>query len=131
MAQITRIGTPSLCSLLPNGADVLAGRIAGEDLSAFDAVHIKADGLVWKSTGAAANASAKVRGYAAKAVKAGQAITVYKNVRVEYGSAMTPGTDVYLSATAGTLSDVPTTGGTAPIGFVVDATRVQLFESRY
>jgi len=132
MAQITRVGTPSLASILPNGADVLAGRIAGEDLTAFDACYIKAaDGLVWKSTGAAAGAAAKVRGFASKTTKAGAAVTLYKNVRVEYGAGLTPGADVYLSATAGTLSDTATTGGTNSIGFVVTDTRIQLDQSRY
>lgn len=132
MAQIAKTGTPSLASLLPNGADINAGLLAGEDVDTFDACYIKAsDGRVWKSTGAAANAAAKVRGYAAKATKAGEAVTLLKNVRVRYGANLTPGADVYLSATAGTLSDTATTGGTAPIGYVVDATRVQLNESRY
>lgn len=131
MAQIAKSGTPSLCSVLPNGADVLAGRVAGEDLGAFDACYIKSDGLIWKSTGTAANAAAKVHGYAPKATKAGQPVTLYKNIRVEYGSGLTPGATIYLSATAGTLSDAATTGGSAPIGFVVDATRVYLDASRY
>ncbi|HXG85096.1 MAG TPA: hypothetical protein VNI84_13835 [Pyrinomonadaceae bacterium] len=143
MAQIAKVGTPSLCSLLPNGADVLAGLAAGEDLGALDACHIAATGLVMKSNGAgagatptaaqtaAANAAAKVHGYAPKAVKSGQAVTLHKNIRAEYGANLTPGTSIYLSATAGTLSDVATTGGTAPIGFVVSATRVFLDVSRY
>lgn len=131
MAQIAKSGTPSLCSLLPNGADVLAGLIAGEDLTALDACYIKPDGLVWKSNGTAANAAAKVHGYAPRAVKAGGAVTLYKNIRAEYGAGLIPGTSVYLSATAGTLSDVATVGGTGPIGFVVTATRVFLDISRY
>jgi len=131
MAQIAKSGTPSLCSLLPNGADVLAGLIAGEDLAALDACYIKSDGLVWKSTGTAANAAAKVHGYAPKAAKAGAAVTLHKNIRAEYGSGLIPGTTIYLSATAGTLSDVATIGGTTPIGFVVTTTRIFLDVSRY
>jgi len=131
MAQITRVGTPSLASLLPNGADVLAGLFAGEALTAFDACYVKSDGLVWKSNGTSANAAAKVRGYASKATASGEPVTLYKNVRVAYGTGMTPGTAVFLSATAGTLADGATTGGTAPIGFVVDATRIYLDISRY
>lgn len=131
MAQIAKNGIPSLCSLLPNGADVLAGLIAGEDLGALDACYIKSDGLVWKSNGAAANAAAKVHGYAPKATKAGQAITLHKNIRAEYGTGLIPGTTIYLSATAGTLSDAATVGGTGTIGFVVSATRVYLDISHY
>lgn len=132
MAQIAKAGTPSLASLLPNGGDIMPDRLAGEDLDTYDACYIKAsDGRVYKSTGAAANAAAKVRGYAAKATKAGEAVTLHKNVRVRYGANLTPGTDVYLSATPGTLSDAPTTGGVSPIGYVYDATRILLNESRY
>jgi hypothetical protein len=131
MAQIAKSGTPSLSSPLPNGADVLAGLFAGEDLAVWDACYIKSDGLVWKSNGTSANAAAKVDGYAPAVTKAGEPVTLYKNVRVRYGAGLTPGARIYLSATAGTLSDAATTGGTAPIGFVVDATRVHLDVSRY
>jgi hypothetical protein len=33
--------------------------------------------------------------------------------------------------TAGALDSVASTGGTAPIGYVVDATRIHLYQSRY
>jgi hypothetical protein len=33
--------------------------------------------------------------------------------------------------TAGALDSVSSTGATAPIGFVVDATRIRLYQSRY
>jgi len=41
------------------------------------------------------------------------------------------GADVFLGATAGLLADAASTGGTAPIGYVVDATRVHLWQSKY
>ncbi len=131
MAQIARTGVASLASLLPNGSDVFSGLVAGEDLIGFDACYIAANGLVMKSNGTAAGAAAKVHGYAARDMRSGEAITLYKNVRVRYGTALVPGTTVYLSATAGTLSDVATVGGTGPIGYVVDSTRIQLDASRY
>jgi hypothetical protein len=131
MAQIAKSGTPSLCSLLPNGSDVLSGLMAGETLAAYDACYIKSDGKVWKSNGTSANAAAKVDGYAATATAADEPVTLLKNIRVRYGAGMTPGARIYLSATAGTLSDAATTGGTAPIGFVIDATRVFLDVSNY
>ncbi len=131
MAQIAKSGTPSLASLLPNGADVLAGLMAGEALTAFDACYIASTGLVMKSNGTAAGAAAKVHGYAAKTTAINDPVTLYKNVRVRYGTALTPGTSIFVSATAGTLSDTATIGGTAPIGFVIDATRVFLDKSNY
>ena len=133
MAAIAKSGTPSLASLLPDqGSDRLSGLYAGEALGAFDACYVASTGLVMKSTGAAANAAAKVRGYAAEACATGEAVTLLRNVRARYGAGMTPGTDVFLSGTvAGGLVDAASTGGTEPIGWVVDATRIELWPSRY
>ena len=133
MAAISKSGTPSLATTAPGGeAWVGSGLKAGEDIAAGDACYIKSDGKVWKSTGAAANAAAKVNGFAAKAAKAGEAVTLLRNVDLNYGSGLTPGIMVYLSGTtAGGLDTAASTGGTAPIGFVIDATRIRLTGSTY
>jgi hypothetical protein len=133
MAEISKSGTPSLATVTPGHNCQLAGLKAGEDIAAGDACYIKAsDGLVWRSTGAAANAAAKVRGFAFKAAKSGEAVTLYHDVNFNYGSGLTPGANLYLSGTvAGGLADATSTGGTASIGYVVDATRIRVFESRY
>ena len=124
-----------MSSLLPNGADNFSGLLAGEALGAFDAVYIKqSDGKVYKSTGAAANAAAKVRGYAAGPTAIGEAVTIYKNIRVRYATDLSAliGANVFLSGTvAGGLADAASTGGTAAIGFVVDKTRIHLHGSNY
>jgi hypothetical protein len=104
----------------------------GEDIAAGDACYVKNDGKIWRSTGAAANAAAKVRGFAPYAAKSGETLTLLFNVTFNYGASLTPGADVYLSgATAGAIADASSTGGTAPVGFVVDATRIYLYQSRY
>jgi hypothetical protein len=132
MADIAKSGTPSLASVLPGQNDRHSGLLAGEDLAAFDACYIKSDGKVWRATGAAANAAAKVRGYAAEACKSGEAVTLFFDIVARYGAGLTPGADYYLSgATAGALADAASTGGTAPIGYAVDATRIALMRSRY
>lgn len=133
MATVARSGTPSLATTLPGPEHSLSGLTNGSvALVAFDACYIDSAGLVQKSTGAAATAPAKVRGYAAQAYAIGDTdVTLYFGVRVRYGAGLTPGTTLYLSATAGLLDDAATTGGTAPIGYVVDATRVQLNASNY
>lgn len=131
MAAVAKSGTPSLAVTLPPSNCFLSGQVAGAALGAFDACYIDSAGLVQKATGAAANAAAKVRGYAAQAYASGDTdVTLVWDVRVRYGAGMTPGTDLFLS-TAGTLVDAATTGGTAPIGYVVDATRVELWRSTY
>jgi hypothetical protein len=133
MAAVAKSGTPSVCTQTPSREHQISGLVAGEAIAAGDACYIKAaDGFVWLSTGAAANAAAKVRGFAFTAAAVGEAVTLYHGVNWRYGAALSPGADLFLSAaTPGALSDAATTGGTAPIGFVIDATRVHLDKSRY
>lgn len=135
MAAVAKSGVPSLSSIVgtPDNTHIVASGIkAATAIVAGDACYISSTGLATLSTGAAATAPAKVRGFAAMSASAGEAVTLLTDVEFRYGTGLTPGTDLYLSAaTAGALSDVATTGGTAPIGFVVDATRVRLFASRY
>jgi hypothetical protein len=125
---------PSPASLLITPSQKISGLIAGEDISPGDACYIKSDGKVWRSIGTAANAAAKVRGFAAINAKAAQndAITLIRDCVWGYPTTLALGADVFLdSAVAGGLSDVATTGGTAPIGFVIDAMRVFLGKSNY
>lgn len=132
MAAIAKSGTPSVSSVDVPQAHEIVGLLAGEAIAAGDPCYIKAaDGKVWLSTGAAVAAAAKVRGWAGFAAAAGEAVTLYTDVNIRYGAGMTPGADVFLGATAAALSDVATTGGTAPIGYVIDATRIRVWASRY
>lgn len=133
MAEIAKSGTPSLSSVEPPPSQRISGLRAGEDLAAGDACRINAaDGLVYRSSGAAANANAKVRGFAAMATKGGEAVTLLKDVNMHYGAGLTPGADLFLSGTVlGGLADAASVGGTAPIAFAVDATRIHVMASRY
>ena len=131
MADIVKLTRPSASSILPD--QQVTGLTAGEALDYFDAVYVKSDGKVWKATGAAANAAARVRGYTPGKHAAGDKnVTVYfGQVTVNYAAGLTPGADYYLSgATAGGIADAASTGGTAVIGFAVDATRVRFFGPR-
>jgi hypothetical protein len=135
VAAVAKSGVPSLSTIIstPDNTHVVASGIkAATAIVAGDACYIGSTGLATLSTGAAANAAAKVRGFAAMSASAGEAVTLLTHIEFRYGAGLTPGADLFLSAaTAGALSDVATTGGTAPIGFVVDATRVRLFHSQY
>jgi hypothetical protein len=132
MADIAKSTTPSLSTLQPwPGSGKLPTLYAGEALAAGDACYVKSDGLVWRSTGTAVAAAAKVHGYAPMACGVGDAITLVFSVTFRYGAGLTAGTAIFLSATAGAIADAATTGGTSPIGFVVDATRVYLRQSTY
>jgi hypothetical protein len=132
MATVAKSGTPSLATTVPCPAHTIGGLLAGEAIAAGDLCYIKAsDGKVYKSDGSAADAEAKVDGMALQAAALGEAVSLYFDVTVRYGSGMTPGARLYLSATDGLIDDATTTGGTAPIGFVVDATRIRVWQSRY
>ena len=130
MALIAKSGTPSLSSVLPPQNDQFQ-LLAGEAIEAGDLCYIASDGTAMRSNGTSANAAAKVVGIAAQAAGDGQAITLYRNVRFHYGAGLTPGAQLYAGATAGRIDGAATTGGTAPIGFVVDATRVYIHGSSY
>lgn len=133
MAAVAKSGTPSPASVLIPATNRLSGLVAGEALAAGDACRINAaDGRVFRSSGAAATAAAKVRGFAAMAAAVGEAVTLVTEADWHYGAALSPGADLFLSAvTAGALDDAATVGGTAPIGYVVSATVARLFASRY
>ena len=131
MATVAKAGTPSLSSVLPPQNCQIAGLLAGEAIGAGDVCYIKSDGKAWKSNGTSANAAAVAVGIAPMAASVGDPVTLYRHVNFRYGSGMTPGTRLYVSATAGALDDAATTGGTAPVGFVVDATRVHFHGSFY
>lgn len=130
MATIPKTGVPSLSGQDP--AVIISGLIAGEAIAAGDPCYIAADGTAMKSNGTTLNAAAaKCDGMAAGAAPAGEGVTLYNMCEFRYGAGMTPGTRIFVSATAGLLSDAATTGGTAPIGFVRDATRIFIHGSRY
>jgi hypothetical protein len=129
MATIAKSGTPSLASTLPPQNDSLNGYTAGEAIAAGDCCYLKSDGLIWRTNGTAATAPALYSGIylGSSAVAVGEPVTLHSNVVVRYGSGLTVGTRVYVSATAGAIDDAATTGGTVPIGFVVAPTKIKFF----
>lgn len=131
MANLTKAVTPSLATALPCSAHQIPGLLAGEAIAAGDICYIKSDGKVWRSNGTAATAPAKCDGMALVAAATGEGVTLWFNVNVNYGSGLTPGARYYVSATAGALSDAATTGGTAPVAFAVDASRIRVLQSTY
>lgn len=125
MALIAKSGTPSLSSVLPPQNTVIgSGLKAGEDIAAGDVCYIASNGRVMRSNGTEAGAAAKARGIAAREAASGEAVTLFRNVEFRYGSGLTPGADLYVGATAGRLDSAPTTGGLAPVAFVIDSTRI-------
>jgi len=133
MADVAKSGIPSVASVgLDPGSQKLPTLLCGEDIAAGDACYVKNDGLIWRSTGAAANAAAKVRGFAPTKAKSGESLTLVYACVFNYGASLTPGADYYLSgATVGALADAASTGGTAPISFAVDSTQDKIKQSHY
>lgn len=142
MADITRIGVsapsgvwtggPSLDTINPPWNCQVTG-IANVDLLPGDACYILASGLIAKSIGTAANAAARVDGFAGMYCKANEPVTLFFDVEFNYGTGLTPGAQYYVSSTAGggALSTTTTTGGTAPVASAVDATRIRVRKSSY
>ncbi len=125
MALIVTSGTPSLSSVVPPQNTVIgSGLTAGEDIAAGDACYIASDGTIRRSDGTAAGAAATAHGIAARAAKAGEAVTLFRYVEFHYGTGLTPGAPLYVAATAGRLDSAATTGGTTPVAFCVDSTRI-------
>lgn len=118
MAAIAKSGTPSLATALPPHNEQIPGLRAGEAIAAGELLTIRPTGLVWRSI-----TGNRVHGVATVQAAAGEAVTVYRNVRLGYGKGLTPGTLVRLSATVpGGLDDA---GTEQVVGYTVDAERVQ------
>ncbi len=131
MAEITRSGVPSLASRTPSQTAVI-NALAGVAIAAGDVCYINTDGMALLSTGAAANAAAKVRGIALTAAAIGEAVSLYHDIAIRYGAGLTPGANVFVSATVpGGLADATSVGGTAPVGFVESATVIRITLSTY
>jgi hypothetical protein len=133
MADVTKVGNPSLSTVTPCHAHQITGLVAGEAVAVGDVCYIKSDGKVWRSVGTTTNAAAKCDGMALQAAAVGEAVSLYFDVNVRYGSGLTPGARYYVSGTTtgGKLADAASTGGTAPVAFAIDATRIRVLQSRY
>ncbi len=133
MAAVAKSGTPSLSTMLPAGGNYVGSNlVAGAAIAAGDACYVASTGKVLPSNGTAVNAAAKVDGFAAAAAGLNEAVTLLVDVDFYYGAALAPGTRYFLSsATAGALDTAATVGGTAPVAYAIDATRIRVLGSRY
>ena len=130
MAEITKLGTPAVVSVLTLAGNRLLGSPAGEDIAAGDACYIDVGGKVHRCIAGADSAAAEVRGFAAAAAERGAAVALAFDVAMRYGEDLPPGASLYLSATVpGGLADVPSPGGSQQVAFVVDAAHIHLLQS--
>lgn len=137
MADILRVAglVPSIASYLPDAHCKITGLLAGQAIAAGDACYIASDGTIMRSTAVAADAAAKVRGFALIPTDAGEAVTLFNWIEIRYANAMTPGANVYLSAATGAnsgrIADATSTNAPTACGFVVDAQRIVVFPTNY
>jgi hypothetical protein len=94
-------------------APQITGLQAGADLDVAAPCYIKSsDGKVYMSDATAANEAAEIVGWTPRAVKLGQAVTLYgKGARFHYSDGLlTPGDIYFTGATAGRLDTAAQTG---------------------
>lgn len=127
MALLTRAADASVDASTAMFTEQISGKVAGEAIAACDACYVAADGMVYRSNGTAANAAAKVDGWAAQAATAGQGVTLFgRGLRMRYGTGLTPSALYYLAATAGGLDTAATTGGTVALAKAIDTTDIRI-----
>ena len=99
---------------------------AGEALDTADACTLR-DGRVYRASGAAADGNARIFGWTAAPASAGEAVTLYDHVTIEYSTGLSMGTLFYLSGdTPGGLDTDPSPGGAVPCAVALDSTRVHV-----
>lgn len=131
MAAVTKNGTPSLASLTPAHENTLAA-IAGEDISAGDALYVfgvstQYDQPIVKK----AKAANGVSWWALRDAKSGFACDCVRNVRMKYGSSLTPGNVLYASGTtAGGLDTAAANAANEPVAEVVTDTVIQCLRAK-
>jgi hypothetical protein len=108
----------------------ITGLIAGEAIANCDIVYIKgSDGLVYRTTAAAANEAARMAGIAPRAANAGEPITILPGPGqvAKYSDALlTPGAILYLAEGAGALSTTATTGDAVGVAQAIDSSNIRL-----
>ena len=131
MALVTIASDASIDTSTAMFAPQLTGLIAGEDLLACAPCYIKtSDNKVYMSNGTANNEAAEFVGFAPRAAKAGQPITLFGfGARMRYGASLTPGDILYVGATAGRLDTATTTGDTKGTAQIITDTDIRVIRT--
>lgn len=130
MAAVSKSGTPSLASKLPAYENQIAG-IADGDIEAGDCLYVSGvDTRYGQPKLKAAGKANKVDWWALHAAKSGEPIQGARNVRLHYGSGLTPGADYYVSgSTPGALVDAPASSGNPVVASAVTDTIIEVFKA--
>lgn len=129
MALVTRGAQASMDTSTGMFAPQITGDLyAGEDLDVAAPCYIKAsDGKVYMSDGTAANEAAKFDGFAPRACKLGEPVTLFGvGSRFRYGTGLTIGQQLFVAATKGRLDTAATTGGLTAIARVINDSDIRV-----
>jgi hypothetical protein len=109
-------------------APQVSHRILGEDIgSPMTPLEMRADGLLYRASGAAADSHARIFGWSTRSGKAGQTMTVYGLGLVgKYADeTLTPGAILFLG-TGGTLSSTASVGDAVGCAQAIDASNIRV-----
>jgi len=130
MALVTRAADASIDAASAQLTPPLSGNLyAGENLDKVAACfNNPADGLVYMSNAAAADVNAGFDGFTARAVLAGEPVTLHgAGVCFRYSDGnLTPGTIYYMAATDGRLDTAAQTGDNVGLVKAIDANDVRV-----
>lgn len=141
MANITRATSSGFDGHMLQKGVIITDVVAGEALLRWDALRIHSDGKAYKAsttfaddtqvlTGTSGSTvtitKSNYAGFAYNATPAGEPVEIVRLVAGTYAAGMTPGTNLYISAspTSGSLSDAPVNAGDSPVALVLNATEV-------
>lgn len=127
MADIIRVGRPTLSTGVPPSNARAAGLRAGEKLLAGQLFYIKAsNGRAYRALAAgAADERSNARGVVAEETEVGKGVTMLRNVNIGLSSGLTPGANLYVSAvTPGEFADAPGYANAPAVAFCFDDTRI-------
>jgi hypothetical protein len=112
-----------------NGAPVITGLFAGENLKAAAPCYVKSDGKVWECVGTSGSAASAPFGFTARQANTDEPVTLYGAGAVfQYGgTTLTPGAQLYLSASdAGLLDTARQIGDKDGVAVAIDAKNIMV-----
>lgn len=127
MSLITVASDASLDLKSAQHVPYVSALIAGEDLDAVAPCYIGADGKIYMaiSTQTTISGIADFVGFTPDTVASGMPVTLFgKGARFNYSTSLTPGSVLYISATAGKLDTGKIAANDSPVALVISATDV-------
>jgi len=122
---VSALYAPQISDGLVAGADI------GSSSQPITPCYIKgSDGKAYPSNATAADELAVFAGFAVRFTKTGEPVTLFGvGLKFEYAAGLTPGTKLFLAATAGRLDTAATTGDALGVVQCVTATMVRVIRN--